>query len=81
MVYCRSGGHRCQYWRWVNDDPQFSSYLTVADVNNGVYYVRTYDNYNIQKITLSDVNFNTEGVVCVGAFSEAPEYQEFDFGD
>ncbi len=68
-----------QYWRWVNDDPQFSSYLTVADVDNGVYYVRTYDNYNIQKITIDEVNFDGDDVVAVPAFNGAPEYQEFDF--
>lgn len=68
-----------QYWRWVNNEPQFSSYLTVSDVDNGVYYVRTYDNYNIQKITLDQVNFEGDGVVAVPAFNGAPDYQEFDF--
>ncbi|NKW92196.1 linear amide C-N hydrolase [Rhodobacteraceae bacterium R_SAG9] len=68
-----------QYWRWVNDDPQFSSHLTVADVNNGVYYVRTYDNYNIQKITIEDVNFNGDDVVAIPAFGSEPTYQEFNF--
>jgi len=32
------------YWRWVNDDPQFTSYAVVGDLHNRVYYVRSDDN-------------------------------------
>ncbi|MEM7024877.1 MAG: linear amide C-N hydrolase, partial [Pseudomonadota bacterium] len=45
------------YWRWVNDEPQFTSYSVVGDVNNKTYYFRTYDNYDIRKIDLRTIDF------------------------
>ena len=45
------------YWRWVNDEPQFTSYSIVGDVKNRVYYFRTYDNYDIRKIDLKAIDF------------------------
>lgn len=47
------------YWRWVNDEPQFTSYSIVGDVNNRVYYFRTYDNYDVRKIDLKAIDFAT----------------------
>ena len=47
------------YWRWVSENPQFTSYAVVDDLKNRVYYFRTYDNYDIRKIDLSKIDFAT----------------------
>lgn len=45
------------YWRWVNDRPQFTSYSVVGDLANSVYYFRTWNNYDIRKVALDDIDF------------------------
>lgn len=66
------------YWRWVNDHPQFTSYSIVADVKNRVYYLRTYDNYDIRKIDLSKIDFAAVKPKSVTIFGKA-KYRDFEF--
>lgn len=47
------------YWRFLSDEPQMTAYSNVVDVNNKVYYLRTYDNMNIRKVDLNSVDFAT----------------------
>ena len=47
------------YWRWVNDDPQFTSFSVVADLTNRIYYFRTYDNYDVRKVDLNQIDFES----------------------
>jgi len=66
------------YWRWVSDQPQFTSYSVVADLHNRVYYFRTYNNYDIRKLDLNTINFATAQYRSVPLFTPA-HYQEFLF--
>ena len=66
------------YWRWVNDHPQFTSYSVVADVKNRVYYLRTYDNYDVRKIDLDEIDFSTAKAKSVSIFGAA-KYRDFKF--
>lgn len=66
------------YWRWVNDNPQFTSYSVVGDVKNRVYYLRTYDNYDIRKINLNKIDFSTVKPKSISIFGSA-NYQDFKF--
>lgn len=66
------------YWRWVSDHPQFTSYAVVGDLANRLYYFRTYVNYDIRKIDLSKINFETAKFASVSLFTPA-DYQEFQF--
>jgi len=66
------------YWRWVNDDPQFKSYAVVGDLNNRVYYVRTYDNYDIRKVDLAKIDFARIPFQSAHIFGEA-NYKDVSF--
>jgi choloylglycine hydrolase len=66
------------YWRWVNDDPQFTSYAVVGDLNNRVYYFRTYDNYDIRKVDLAKIDFSKVPFRSASIFGGA-DYKEFQF--
>jgi len=66
------------YWRWVNDSPQFTSYSVVGDLANRVYYFRTWNNYDIRKVELADINFGKTGFTSDTLFTPA-DYREFNF--
>ena len=66
------------YWRWVSDQPQFTSYSVVGDLDQRVYYFRTYNNYNIRKVSLSAIDFATTAY-SVDTIFTPPNYQEFRF--
>lgn len=66
------------YWRWVNDQPQFTSYAVVVDIKNRIYYFRTYDNYDIRKVDLSKMDFSAVKYSSSSLFGYAT-YQEFKF--
>jgi choloylglycine hydrolase len=66
------------YWRHISDHPQFTSYAVVADLNNRVYYFRTYDNYDIRKIDLSKIDFSTVKFQSASLFGGA-DYRDFQF--
>lgn len=66
------------YWRHVNDHPQFTSYAVVADLQNRVYYFRTYDNYDIRKVDLSKIDFAMVKFQSATIFGSA-NYKEFKF--
>jgi len=68
------------YWRWVSENPQFTSYAVVVDLKNRVYYFRTYDNYDIRKIDLGKIDFATAKYRSVSLFGTA-NYKEFKFPD
>lgn len=66
------------YWRWVSDQPQYTSYSIVGDLDDRVYYFRTYNNYNIRKVSLAEINFATTTYKVDTIFTQ-PNYQEFNF--
>jgi len=66
------------YWRWVNNDPQFTSYSIVADQTNRVYYFRTWNNYDIRKVSLKDIDFANTTYQADTMFTPE-DYQEFHF--
>lgn len=66
------------YWRWVNDSPQFTSYSVVGDLQERVYYFRTYNNYDIRKIALGDIDFAKTEMKSETIFTPA-NYQAFSF--
>lgn len=66
------------YWRWVNDQPQFTSYSVVGDLSNRVYYFRTYNNYDIRKIDLGEIDFAKTTYRSDSLFTPA-DYREFRF--
>ena len=66
------------YWRWVNENPQFTSYAVVDDLKNRIYYFRTYDNYDIRKIDLNKIDFATVKYQSASLFGTA-DYKEFKF--
>lgn len=45
------------YWRFVDENPQMVGYSVVVDINNKAYHFRTYDNMDIRKVDLNDINF------------------------
>lgn len=66
------------YWRWVNNDPQFTSYSIVADQTNRVYYFRTWNNYDIRKVSLNEIDFASTTYQADTMFTPE-DYQEFRF--
>ncbi|MBU0713840.1 MAG: linear amide C-N hydrolase [Verrucomicrobia bacterium] len=66
------------YWRWVSDNPQFTSYAVVVDIKNRAYYFRTYDNYDIRKVDLSKIDFSSVKYSSATLFGYV-NYQEFKF--
>lgn len=66
------------YWRWVDDHPQFTSYSVVGDLQNRVYYFRTYNNYDIRKVSLKEIDFAETAFATTTLFSPA-DYREFRF--
>ena len=46
------------YWRFAADVPQFTSYATVTDIDNKAYYFRTYDNMDIRKVDVGEIDFS-----------------------
>ena len=66
------------HWRFINDDPQFTSYAVVDDIKNRVYYFRSYDNYDIRKVDLSKIDFATVKRKSASLFGTA-NYQEIKF--
>jgi len=66
------------YWRWVNNDPQFTSYSVVVDLSNRVYYFRTWNNYDIRKVDLKDIDFAKTTYKADSMFTPA-NYEEFKF--
>ena len=66
------------YWRWVNNDPQFTSYSVVVDLSNRAYYFRTWNNYDIRKVDLKDIDFATTSYKADSMFTPA-DYQELKF--
>lgn len=47
------------YWKFVDPKPQMVGYSIVVDVNNKAYHFRTYDNMDIRKVDINDINFAT----------------------
>ena len=66
------------YWRDISDDPQISSVSTVTDLENMSYYFRTYDNYDIRKIDLKQIDFAALTYKTESLFGRA-NYKEFEF--
>ena len=66
------------YWRFINDNPQLTSYAVVDDLKNRVYYFRTYDNYDIRKIDLGKIDFGKVKRKSASLFGTA-NYREFQF--
>jgi choloylglycine hydrolase len=66
------------YWRWVNESPQFTSYSVVGDLQNRTYYVRTWNNYDIRKIALADIDFDKTEFTSDTIYAPA-DYQPFRF--
>lgn len=66
------------YWRWVNESPQFTSYSVVGDLQSRVYYFRTYNNYDIRKIALADIDFAKTAFTSDTIYTPA-DYQPFRF--
>ena len=66
------------YWRWVNENPQFTSYSVVGDLQNRVYYFRTWNNYDIRKVALADIDFAKTELTSDTMFTPA-DYQAFKF--
>ncbi|GLP96301.1 linear amide C-N hydrolase [Paraferrimonas sedimenticola] len=46
------------YWRWLDELPQMVGWANVADLKNTDYYLRTFDNMDIQKIDLDKIDFD-----------------------
>ncbi len=67
-----------QYWRWVNDDPQITSYSVVVDPQDRTYHFRTYDNYDIRKIDLDDIDFTSIEFKAQSIFG-TQNYRTFEF--
>jgi choloylglycine hydrolase len=68
------------YWRFVNDMPQTTSFTTVADFEHLTYCFRTFDNYDIRKIDLKKINFETVEAFSVDIFKGA-DYMDFSFNE
>jgi len=68
----------CLYVKFVNEQPEFTSYAVVDDLKNRIYYFRTYDNYDIRKIDLSKIDFATVKHKSASLFGPA-NYREFKF--
>jgi choloylglycine hydrolase len=66
------------YWRWVNNDPQFTSYSIVADLSERVYYFRTWNNYDIRKVALKDIDFANTTYKADSMFTPS-DYKEYKF--
>jgi len=66
------------YWRWVNDSPQFTSYSVVSDLANRIYNFRTWNNYDIRKVALADIDFAGTEFTSDTLFTPA-DYQPFRF--
>ncbi|WP_170335586.1 linear amide C-N hydrolase [Ruegeria arenilitoris] len=66
------------YWRWVNDDPQITSYSVVVDPQERTYYFRTYDNYDIRKIDLDEIDFGAIEFKSQSIFG-TQDYRSFEF--
>ncbi len=66
------------YWHWVSDNPQFTSYSVVGNLNNRIYYFRTYDNYDIRKVDLSKIDFSKVKFQSASVFGGS-NYKEFQF--
>jgi len=66
------------YWRWVSDHPQFTSYAVVDDLENRVYYFRTYDNYDIRKVDLRKIDMARAKYKSANLFTPG-NYREFKF--
>ena len=66
------------YWRWVNNDPQFTSYSVVVDLTNRIYYFRTWNNYDIRKVDLKDIDFAKTTYKADSMFTPA-DYEKFKF--
>jgi choloylglycine hydrolase len=66
------------YWRWVNESPQFTSYSVVGDLQNRIYYFRTWNNYDIRKIALADIDFSKTEFTSDTIYAPA-DYQPFRF--
>lgn len=67
------------YWpEFFDDVPAFTSYSLVGDLTQKTYYLRTYDNYDVRKIALADIDFDntpyTERPLFVGS-----AYRDYDF--
>ncbi|GEM81832.1 linear amide C-N hydrolase [Vibrio superstes] len=45
------------YWKWLDAKPQMVGYFNVVDLKNTDYYLRTFDNMDIQKIDLNKIDF------------------------
>ncbi|GLP96182.1 linear amide C-N hydrolase [Paraferrimonas sedimenticola] len=46
------------YWRWLSPDAQMAGYSIVADTKNADYYFRTYDNQQIRKVDVDNIDWD-----------------------
>ena len=62
----------------MNNDPQFTSYSIVADLSERVYYFRTWNNYDIRKVALKDIDFANTTYKADSMFTPS-DYKEHKF--
>ncbi|MGI9427548.1 MAG: linear amide C-N hydrolase [Bythopirellula sp.] len=47
------------YWRWAEKDmPQMTSYALVGDLANRVLYLRTFDNLDVRKVEIDEIDWD-----------------------
>ncbi|MEZ8824613.1 linear amide C-N hydrolase [Vibrio amylolyticus] len=69
--------HGTLYWRFASELPQFTSYANVVDIANKDYYFRTYDNMDIRKVDLNNINFSTVSYQSNSIFNQKDSYTEY----
>ncbi|WP_168796705.1 linear amide C-N hydrolase [Cognatitamlana onchidii] len=45
------------YWKWLDEAPQMVGYSIVSDTKNADYYFRTYDNHQIRKVDVDNIDW------------------------
>lgn len=56
------------YWEFIDPKPQITAYGNIVDVTNKVYYFRTYDNHNMRRLDLKNIDFGE------AKYSQTPIY-------
>ncbi|GLP96306.1 linear amide C-N hydrolase [Paraferrimonas sedimenticola] len=67
------------YWRFASDLPQFTSWSTVMDLDNKAYYFRTYDNMDIRKVAIGEMDFSKVKFQKQEIFKTATDYQQVQY--
>ena len=54
-------------------------YAKVVDLKNKTYYIRTYDNMDIQKVDLTKIDFANTEYKEISVFDQVNEYKDVQF--